>query len=161
MCSSVVSFLNFVFSRFDHMCFLFPSWAFSVHNLFFFREKKVCETSANLTKKFVNLFPFFLLGNFSQLFLHVCPSFDRFFPCLICSHLFLNILLFEFSFMNVFPLLLPFCLFLFFLKTLFGIVFFSFSTVTYSPCFTKSHVVFEWFPFVLSLFLEKHVFLVC
>ena len=117
----------------------------SVHNL---SERQVYGTVANLKKTLVCLFSF-LLGIFSYLFVFACFFF--FFSKFLFSfysHVFLNILLFKFAFLIVFSSVTPFFMYLFFLKTLFGLI-----------------IVFLFFFifsfYILSLFTRRHVFLNC
>ena len=151
----LLSFFLFVFSRFYHMCFPFPSFVFSVHNL---SERKVYGTVANLSIS-LSLFCWALVWHF---LVFACLSLFRNFLFLIYSHLFLNICLFCSRSWMFLPLLLPFYVSLFFL-TLFGliIVFSLFSPVTYFLFFSHKAMFFVLFPLVLSLFLKKPVFLFC
>ena len=91
ICSSVVP------SRFYHLCFPFPSFVFSVHNLFFKTSLwNICKSKKTC------LFISFLLGTFSCVFVFACLSFFRFsFFCFIFM-CFLKHFSFLFSFVNVF-----------------------------------------------------------
>ena len=137
ICSSVVIFFV-VFSRFDHMCFPFPSFVFSVHNLFW---KQVYVTSTNSKKQTCLSISFFVVHFWSYLFLHVCPSFfDRFFFFLFYSHLFLNIFLFGSRCWICFSSVAPILCISFFEDSVFGLIIvfsplFKNPPVTYSPFF--------------------------
>ena len=108
ICSSVVSFFLFVFYRFYHICFPFPSFVFSVHNL---SQRQVCGTVA---KK--NVFVYFPCC--WALF-----SFSFVFACFFCNFLFCFILMYLFFFWRPCLVWSSFFSFLFLL-----------SLFTYSPC---------------------------
>ena len=144
ICSSVVSCFRRVFSFRSHVfscsffCFLCP-WP-PLKNKFM----ELPQIQKNL---FVYLF--FCCALFHIYVLHVCPSFFwSIFPfwfILICFWT----CFFLFSFLNVFPLLLPFFMYRFFwgLCSVWSSFFspFVFSSVTYSLFFRKNHVVLIWF----------------
>ena len=74
ICSSVVFFFLFVFSRFYHICFPFP-FVFSLHNL---SQRQVCGTVAK-QKKLVCLIPFLLVTFFTFFCLYMFfPQFPFF-----------------------------------------------------------------------------------
>ena len=119
------------------MCFPFPSFVFSVHNL---SERQICGTVANLKKNLFVYFPFCWSFFHIYLSLHVFFFFEISF-FLFYSHVFLNILLFKFSFLIVFSSVTPFlCIsFSWRLCLVWSSFFFSFfSPFTYSPFFHKT-----------------------
>ena len=141
ICSSAVSFFLFVFSRFSHICFPFPSFVCSVHNL---SEEKFMELLR--IWKNVCLFPYpFLLGTcftFICLCMFVFVSkFHFFWYILICFWTFVFFCSRSWMFL---PLLLPFYVSLFW------------DTVWFDHRF--SHL-FDFL--LLHIFSHKDMFLYC
>ena len=119
------------------MCFPFPSFVFSVHNL---SERQICGTVANLNK-LVCLFPF-LLVIFSYLFVFACFFFfSKFlFFCFILMCFWTFFFLSSRSWL-FFPLSLPFYVSLFHEDSVWfdhRFSFLFFSPFTYSPFFHRT-----------------------
>ena len=132
--SSVVSFFLFVFPRFYHICFPFPSFVFSVHNL---SQRQVCGTVAKKKKNVFVYLPF-CCGIF-HIYLSLHFLFFRFF-CFILMCFWTFFFLGSRSWMS-FPLSLPFFMYLFFWR----------------PCLVWSSFFFPFFLLLHTLLIDKNV----
>ena len=115
------------------MCFPFP-FVFSVHNL---SQRQVEGTVAKQKKNVFVYLPF--CWAFFHIYLSLHFLFFRFFS--FYSHVFLNILLFKFSFLNVLSSVAPFFMYLFFWR----------------PCLVWSSFFFPFSLLLHTLLIDKNV----